>query len=244
MRNKLVIAFGCLLLLAAITIPAAADEWNKKTIITFSQPVEIPGQVLAPGTYVFKLLNSSSNRNIVVVYNAEENHCFGIILAINNYRLFPTGEPVLKFAEQENNKPEALRAWFYSNDNWGQEFVYPKKRATQLAETTNGPVLSTAAKPAETPEELDRSAGCGRRAREGGGRDRRSNSASGGATCARAGCGSRGGARACSRASQDREPGAPDLFDGSVRAGSGRHAATISQTRFLIERSAYRGSRK
>lgn len=154
MRNKLVIAFGCLLLLAAITIPAAADEWNKKTIITFSQPVEIPGQVLAPGTYVFKLLNSSSNRNIVVVYNAEENHCFGIILAINNYRLFPTGEPVLKFAEQENNKPEALRAWFYSNDNWGQEFVYPKKRATQLAETTNGPVLSTAAKPAETPEEL------------------------------------------------------------------------------------------
>jgi hypothetical protein len=154
MRNKLVIAFGCLLLLAAITIPAAADEWNKKTIITFSQPFEIPGQVLAPGTYVFKLLNSSSNRNIVVVYNAEENHCFGIILAINNYRLFPTGEPVLKFAEQENNKPEALRAWFYSNDNWGQEFVYPKKRATQLAETTNGPVLSTAAKPAETPEEL------------------------------------------------------------------------------------------
>jgi hypothetical protein len=154
MRNKLVIALGCLLLLAAITIPAAADEWNKKTIITFSQPVEIPGQVLPAGTYVFKLLNSSSNRNIVVVYNAEENHCFGIILAINNYRLFPTGEPVLKFAEQANNKPEALRAWFYSNDNWGQEFVYPKTRATQLAETTNAPVLSTEAKPAETPEEL------------------------------------------------------------------------------------------
>jgi len=154
MRNKLVIAFGCLLLLAAITIPAAADEWNKKTIITFTQPVEIPGQVLAPGTYVFKLLNSYSNRNIVMVYNAEENHCFGMILAINNYRLFPTGEPVLKFAERANNKPEALRAWFYSTDNWGQEFVYPKTRATQLAETTNAPVLSTEAKPAETPEEL------------------------------------------------------------------------------------------
>jgi LPXTG-motif cell wall-anchored protein len=149
-----VIAFCCLLLLAAITIPAAADERNKKTTITFTQPFEIPGQVLPAGTYVFKLLNSDSNRNIVMVYNAEENHCSGMILAINNYRLFPTGEAVLKFAERANNRPEALRAWFYSNDNWGQEFVYPKERATQLAETTNAPVLSTEAKPAETPEEL------------------------------------------------------------------------------------------
>jgi len=154
MRNKLVIAFCCLLLLVAITIPAAADERNKKTVITFTQPIEIPGQVLAPGTYVFKLLNSDSNRNIVMVYNAEETHFFGMILAINNYRLFPAGKPVLKFSEQANNKPEALRAWFYSNDNWGQEFVYPKTRATQLAQTTNLPVLSTEAKPAETPEEL------------------------------------------------------------------------------------------
>jgi hypothetical protein len=34
---------------------ALADEWNQKTIVTFSGPVEIPGQVLDAGTYVFKL---------------------------------------------------------------------------------------------------------------------------------------------------------------------------------------------
>ena len=34
------------------------DEWDKKTIFTFNAPVEVPGKVLTPGSYVFKLLNT------------------------------------------------------------------------------------------------------------------------------------------------------------------------------------------
>ena len=38
---------------------AKLDDWDKKTVVTFSQPVEIPGGIVLPaGTYVFKLLNS------------------------------------------------------------------------------------------------------------------------------------------------------------------------------------------
>ena len=33
------------------TSTVQADEWNKKTVLTFSQPVEIPGHVLPAGTY-------------------------------------------------------------------------------------------------------------------------------------------------------------------------------------------------
>ena len=44
---------------------AKADDWNQKTIFTFSGPVEIPGQALTAGTYVFKLADSQTNRNIV-----------------------------------------------------------------------------------------------------------------------------------------------------------------------------------
>lgn len=43
---------------------ALADEWDQKTIVNFNGPVEVPGRVLPAGTYVFKLADSSSDRNI------------------------------------------------------------------------------------------------------------------------------------------------------------------------------------
>ena len=48
-----------------VTLGARADEWNKKTVLTFSQPLELPGIVLPAGTYVFKLANLSGTRNVV-----------------------------------------------------------------------------------------------------------------------------------------------------------------------------------
>src|SRR5262245_36297104 len=41
-----------LLLLAS---PSTADDWNRATTAIFNQPVQIPGKVLPPGIYVFKL---------------------------------------------------------------------------------------------------------------------------------------------------------------------------------------------
>ncbi|PYS05701.1 MAG: hypothetical protein DMG17_33735 [Acidobacteria bacterium] len=38
---------------------AKADEWDKKTLVTFDQPVEIPGMVLPAGTYVFRRASST-----------------------------------------------------------------------------------------------------------------------------------------------------------------------------------------
>src|SRR5438874_8761453 len=123
---------------------ASAQPWNKKTTVTFSAPVEIPGvgaQVLPAGTYVFKLLDSLSDRNIVQIFNKDESHVYATILAIPNYRLKATDKTVMTFAERAAGDPQAIRAWFYPGDNWGQEFVYPKKKALELAKIANLPVL-------------------------------------------------------------------------------------------------------
>jgi hypothetical protein len=122
----------------------SAQTWNKRTSVTFSGPVEIPGpkaQVLPAGTYVFRLLDSQSNRNIVQIFNEDESHLYATILAIPNYRLRPTDQTVMTFAERAAGEPQAIRAWFYPGDNSGQEFVYPKKRAVELAKITNQPVI-------------------------------------------------------------------------------------------------------
>ena len=55
MNSFRIMTIVCVGVLGAMLPQAKADEWNQKTIFTFSGPVEIPGQVLSPGTYVFKL---------------------------------------------------------------------------------------------------------------------------------------------------------------------------------------------
>ena len=142
-RLQTIMIMSCLTMLGWAIAPAAkADEWNKKTIMTFSGPVEIPGQVLAPGTYVFKLLDSQSDRNIVQIFNKDENHLYATILAIPDYRLKPADKPVITFEERKAGSPEAIRAWFYPGDSYGQEFVYPKNKAVELAKKTTQHVLS------------------------------------------------------------------------------------------------------
>jgi hypothetical protein len=139
---KMMVAFASIGMLATILPHAKADEWNQKTIFTFSGPVEIPGQVLNAGTYVFKLADSMSDRNIVQVFNKDENHLYGTFLAIPDYRLKPRGKPVITFEERAAGSPEAVRAWFYPGDNYGHEFVYPKAKAMELAKVNNQPVAS------------------------------------------------------------------------------------------------------
>jgi hypothetical protein len=143
---------GCLALVGAVFTPKAiADDWNNKTVITFSGPVEIPGVhltgygVLPAGTYVFKLLDSKSDRHIVQIFSQDEKIVFATILAIPNYRLRATDKTVVTFSERPAGEPEALRAWFYPGKNWGDEFVYPKSRAIEIAKTSNVPVLFTPA---------------------------------------------------------------------------------------------------
>jgi hypothetical protein len=141
--TKILTYFSAGLLALCVSAPRArADEWNQKTIFTFSGPVEIPGRVLEPGTYVFKLADSLSDRNIVEVYNKDENQLYGIFLAIPDYRLKPAGKPIITFAERPAGSPEAVKAWFYSGDNYGHEFVYPKVKALALAKASNQSVPS------------------------------------------------------------------------------------------------------
>lgn len=137
----------CLTVLCLLAAPKAkADDWNRKTVITFSGPIEVPGvgaQILPAGTYVFKILDSNSDRHIVQIFNQDETHVFTTILAIPNYRLKATDKTVITFRERPAGEPEALRAWFYPGREWGEEFVYERSRAIQLAKETNEAVLST-----------------------------------------------------------------------------------------------------
>jgi hypothetical protein len=134
-------------MMAAVAPSVKADEWDKKTIITINEAVQMPSccnaehvVVLQPGTYVLALVDSLSDRHIVRVFEQDQKTVITTILAIPNYRLQPTGKSVFQFWETPAGEPKAMRAWFYPGDNFGQEFAYPKVKSIEIAKVAKAPV--------------------------------------------------------------------------------------------------------
>jgi hypothetical protein len=152
--------FALVFSLALLLVPTngMADAWNKLTKVTFSGPVQIANTQLPAGTYIFKLLDDQGDRHIVQIFNEDETHLITTVLAMPDYRLKPTSDTAVKFAESSNgsqaagNVPEAglpIKEWFYPGDSFGQEFkVVPAK---EVAEARAEPAPVAAAAPAPAP---------------------------------------------------------------------------------------------
>jgi hypothetical protein len=153
----LTIAF-CLFALCALIVPTvSADELDRQTVVTFSGPVEVPGtypQVLPAGTYVFEIMWNQGNRHIVRIYNQDKSRVLTTVMALPNLRLHATHKTVITFSERPAGQPEALRAWFSPGRVFGEEFVYAKPRAIELAKEVNQPVLATPVEVAAAPIEV------------------------------------------------------------------------------------------
>jgi hypothetical protein len=131
--------------LGAFVAPSAhADEWNKRTYLTFSAPVQIPGATLPAGTYTFELADPDASRHIVRVSEKDTNKPVGLFMTIPMDRLEPPSDNLVLFAERPAGAPQAIQVWFYPGDRTGEEFVYPRSQAMKIAKANRKPVLSTA----------------------------------------------------------------------------------------------------
>jgi len=149
---------GIALAIGAITSPARADLWDKKTILTVNETIQVRDTVLEPGQYVLKLLNSQSDRHIVQIFNRDQTHIINTVLAIPRERLQPTDKTAFTFWETPPGNVRALRTWFYPGDNYGQEFPYPKhlQQVAMLMPPASAPApepAPIASSPEPAPEE-------------------------------------------------------------------------------------------
>src|SRR4026209_2498632 len=92
-------------LMMALAPSTHADTWDKKTILTFSGPVQIPGATLPAGSYVFKLADIPGNRHVVQVFDKAEKKIYTTMLAIPNQRLEPSDKPIILFSERAAGSP-------------------------------------------------------------------------------------------------------------------------------------------
>ncbi len=125
----------------ACAVQADASTWNEKTILTFSEPVMVPGATLRPGTYVFQLTDANANRNLVQI-RTQDGRLIATTQAVPMKRQDSKGDVVLKFNPTDAGSPPALKAWFYPGTLYGHEFVYPEAQAREIAQRTKTLVLS------------------------------------------------------------------------------------------------------
>ena len=115
---------------------------DRKTNVTFSGPVSIPGATLPAGTYVFRIADSPANRNIVMIFDKDESKLFATLLAVPAERPEPEGDPVVAFKETPADRPPAVRYWYYAGEKAGNEFVYPRAQAMMIARASGESVAA------------------------------------------------------------------------------------------------------
>jgi LPXTG-motif cell wall-anchored protein len=133
--TSIIQAAACATLLFVALSPRAvrAHAWNQRTVMTFSDDVQVPGATLPAGTYVFRLRDSQSDRYTVQILNERENHMYATVLAIPDYRDTAPEKTAVIFYEAPAGQPMPVKAWFYPGEKYGREFVYRKHEAALIA---------------------------------------------------------------------------------------------------------------
>jgi hypothetical protein len=139
-KVALLIAFAIASVLF-LEVAAHADEMDQSIKITFSQAIQIPGQVLPAGTYLFKLADPN-NLDVVHIFNSEGTRLYATLETITAERRKPSGHTVVTLAEQPDGRPETLVKWFYPGSTSGHELVYSKQEEQQLAQDRQQTVMA------------------------------------------------------------------------------------------------------
>jgi hypothetical protein len=127
------VAIAALVLAAGATTGIVrADEADQAIRVTFSGPVQIPGQVLPAGTYWFAVIDDR-NPNVVQILSADRSKSYGILNTISRERSVEVSNATFTLAKRRGTEPEALVAWFYPGHTIGHEFVYPKPVEQELS---------------------------------------------------------------------------------------------------------------
>ena len=133
-KGVVLLTITAILLVLSLSSRAKADDWDKKTIVTFDQDVEIPGQVLPAGTYVFKLFRSNSDRFIVQVWDGSESQLLATLMTIGDSYPNPRGKAyfVLDTSATDEGYPPAVVSWFFAGTDEGRDFIYSGYSTTRM----------------------------------------------------------------------------------------------------------------
>lgn len=135
----------CAAVIAATTAPLAQAQtaWSKKTFLTFSGPVQIPGKTLAAGTYTFQMADLIADRHVLQILDQDGKSIIATVMTVPHRMVKAPENNVVMFSERPVGSAPAVQMWHYPGAETGNEFVYPRSQAIQIAKASHTSVLST-----------------------------------------------------------------------------------------------------
>jgi len=143
MRTLPIVGAAVLLALSVSNIRAQTGdtaESKKLTVLTFSEPVQLPGKVLPAGKYRFEIADANNAPHAVRVLSEDGQKVVGTfptIPAEMPQRDLKNQDSLVMFSERPAGQPLAARQWFYPGQSIGQEFLYSKAEATGIAKANH-----------------------------------------------------------------------------------------------------------
>jgi len=134
-----------------VASPVTAQIEKEKSIFTATESIQVGSKVVPPGTYMIRVVPLSYNRNLVQVTSEDGSKIFASALATPHPKKDDEQIPSSRFVyyPTADGQVKALRTWFAPSTPYGQDIVYPKTRASELAIASKENVIAI---PEETKE--------------------------------------------------------------------------------------------
>lgn len=123
------------LIAIAFALPAFAQNESVMDVHV-DKAIAIPGKVLVPGNYVFRLLHSAAEPNDVAVQSADYKTFYGFIPVFTAYRSSEDGSQI-KASAPDNSGLARIKSWFFPGEQEGYRFIYSKadiRKADMIAQ--------------------------------------------------------------------------------------------------------------
>jgi hypothetical protein len=119
-----VAALGVAFILGVSSPLKAESLTGSEATVTFDRPVEVPGKVLPPGSYVFKTMD---NEDLVQVFSADQKHLFATLSVIPEDRPArdDNSDSFVQLNKTRADAPQEVGSLFIAGHTTGFQFVYP-----------------------------------------------------------------------------------------------------------------------
>lgn len=128
-----------------LSLPAMAQTPEVSTL-PITEPTEVGGTILQPGTYLIRVVAPQADRNKVQITNVDRSTIYVTALTVP-HQLEPNEkmpDTMFVYYPAGEGRPRALRTWFAPDpaSGGGHDIVYEESRARQLARLAKQPVVS------------------------------------------------------------------------------------------------------
>jgi hypothetical protein len=98
---------------------------NRRTVLTFSAAVALPGTELPAGSYTFQLADPNASSDVVEVLNRNRTRVLylGLTRRVTRPANLPADRRVI-FGEARRGEPVPITAWYPPDESSGYQFLY------------------------------------------------------------------------------------------------------------------------